>query len=89
MSYPTRLAVDLSSKRNRFAIGSHWIAQRAVQLSALFIFGLKKRLKKGRCKSLIVEEDAYLGSLQHYVHLNPVRAKMCSVSGLKDYRWSS
>ena len=47
------------------------------------------KLFQGRYKSLIVEEDAYLGSLQHYVHLNPVRAKMCSVSGLKDYRWSS
>ena len=46
-------------------------------------------LRQGRYKSLIVEEDSCLGALQHYVHLNPVRAKMCSVEDLKDYRWSS
>ena len=47
------------------------------------------KLFQGRFKSLIVEEDAYLGSLLHYVHLNPVRAGVCEVKGLKDYRWSS
>ena len=47
------------------------------------------KLFQGRYKSLIVEEDTYLGALQHYVHLNPVRANMCSVPELKDYRWSS
>ena len=47
------------------------------------------KLFQGRYKSLIVEEDSYLGALQHYVHLNPVQAKMCTVEELKDYRWSS
>ena len=47
------------------------------------------KLFQGRYKSLIVEEGAYLGALQHYVHLNPVRASMCSVTDLKKYRWSS
>jgi len=47
------------------------------------------KLFQGRYKSLIVEEAAYLGALQHYVHLNPVRAKMCSVPELQNYRWSS
>lgn len=47
------------------------------------------KLFQGRYKSLIVEEDAYLGALLHYVHLNPVRAGMCDVTGLADYRWSS
>jgi len=50
---------------------------------------LHGKLFHGRYKSLIVEEDAYLGGLLHYVHLNPVRAGMCSVSELKKYRWSS
>ena len=36
-----------------------------------------------------MEEDAYLGSLLHYVHLNPVRAGICDVAGLGGYRWSS
>jgi len=47
------------------------------------------KLFQGRYKSLIVEESAYLGGLLHYVHLNPVRAKMVSVSELRDYLWSS
>jgi REP element-mobilizing transposase RayT len=47
------------------------------------------KLFQGRYKSLIVEEDAYLGALQHYVHLNPVRAGICTVNELKAYRWSS
>ena len=47
------------------------------------------KLFQGRYKSLIIEEDAYLGALQHYVHLNPVRAGMCTVDELKAYRWSS
>jgi REP element-mobilizing transposase RayT len=41
------------------------------------------KLFQGRYKSLIVEEDSYLGALLHYVHLNPVRASMVSVDQLK------
>ena len=47
------------------------------------------KLFQGRYKSLIVEEDSYLGALLHYTHLNPVRAGLTDVEGLRDYRWSS
>jgi putative transposase len=47
------------------------------------------KLFQGRYKSLIVEEDSYLGALLHYVHLNPVRAGICQVADLSEYRWSS
>lgn len=47
------------------------------------------KLFQGRYKSLIVEEDSYLGALLHYVHLNPVRASMVDIDRLKEYRWSS
>ena len=47
------------------------------------------KLFQGRYKSLIVEESGHLGSLLHYVHLNPVRAKLCELGELKHYRWSS
>lgn len=47
------------------------------------------KLFQGRYKSLIVEEDSHLGALLHYVHLNPVRARMVTVEQLKEYRWSS
>jgi REP element-mobilizing transposase RayT len=47
------------------------------------------KLFQGRFKSLLVEEDAYLGPLLHYLHLNPVRAGMCDVGNLAGYRWSN
>lgn len=47
------------------------------------------RLFQGRFKSLHVEPGGSLAALSHYVHLNPVRAGICSVEELKDYRWSS
>jgi REP element-mobilizing transposase RayT len=50
---------------------------------------LHGKLFQGRYKSLIVEEDGYLGALLHYTHLNPVRAGMTDVKNLREYRWSS
>ena len=50
---------------------------------------LHGKLFQGRYKSLIVEEGSYLDALFHYTHLNPVRAGMVDVGGLRDYRWSS
>lgn len=47
------------------------------------------KLFQGRYKSLIIEDESYLGALLHYVHLNPVRAGMVDVSELGGYRWSS
>ena len=46
-------------------------------------------LFQGRYKSLIVENRERLGWLCHYIHLNPVRAKICPVEELAAYRWSS
>lgn len=39
--------------------------------------------------TLVVERDEYLGPLIHYIHLNPVRAGIVTVKGLRDWRWSS
>ena len=46
-------------------------------------------LFQGRYKSLIVENRERLAWLCHYLHLNPVRAKICGVEELGGYRWSS
>ena len=46
-------------------------------------------LFQGRYKSLLVDPDEGLGSLCHYIHLNPVRAKLRSLSELSGYRWTS
>ena len=44
---------------------------------------------QGRYKSLVVDRDAYMGTLLDYIHLNPVRAGIVSRDCLPDYRWSS
>jgi len=46
-------------------------------------------LFQGRFKSLIVERDEYLGPLIHYIHLNPVRAKLAAIEKPEGYRWST
>jgi putative transposase len=43
--------------------------------------------KKGRFKSIIVENDTYLPRLSCYIHRNPIRAGI--VERLADYEWSS
>ncbi len=54
-------------------------------------FNLKNSLDghlfRGRFKSIIVENDAYLLRLSCYIHRNPLRADI--VSRLADYPWSS
>ena len=51
---------------------------------------LRGHLFSGRYKAVLVEENDYLTTLVHYVHLNPVRAKLLRVAGgLESYPWSS
>jgi len=45
-------------------------------------------LFQGRYKSLLIEPGR-LGCVCHYIHLNPVRAGLCTVPQLRDWRWSS
>ena len=46
-------------------------------------------LFQGRYKSLVVDPAGGLGPLCHYIHLNPVRAKLCPVAALPAQRWTS
>jgi len=46
-------------------------------------------LFQGRYKSLMVDPAEGLGPLCHYIHLNPVRAKVCPISQLARWPWSS
>jgi len=47
-------------------------------------------LFSGRYKALLVEENEYLTTLIHYVHLNPIRAKLVTQGkGIESYQWSS
>lgn len=51
--------------------------------------GERGHLFQGRYKSLLVEEGEWLGTLCHYIHLNPVRANMTGVEQLRSYRYGS
>jgi len=46
-------------------------------------------LFRGRYKSILVDEEAYLLQLTRYIHRNPVEVKKKMVKQLSDYRWSS
>lgn len=47
------------------------------------------RLFQGRYKSVIVDPGEGRGPLCHYIHLNPVRARLCAAEELPEWRWSS
>jgi len=44
---------------------------------------------QGRYKAILVEENRPLSGLIDYIHLNPVRAGLCDIKTLKNYRLSS
>lgn len=44
-------------------------------------------LFQGRFKSKLISDDHYLIELCYYIHMNPVKAKICKK--LDEYRWSS
>ncbi len=46
-------------------------------------------LFQGRFRGPVLERGAGLGQVCQYIHMNPVRAGMVQVSGLKDFRYSS
>ena len=46
-------------------------------------------LFQGRYKALLVEPCYALGQVCDYIHLNPVRARICPVDALEDYRFGS
>jgi len=44
---------------------------------------------QGRYHALMVQDGAHLGSVAHYIHLNPARARIVEASAGESYRWSS
>ncbi len=78
----------LSTPRGNLSEGMRW-------LQSVFAnrFNRYRResghLFQGRFKSLAVENPERLGWLCHYLHLNPVRAKLTLIDELNNYRWSS
>lgn len=44
-------------------------------------------LFRGRYKSILIEENVYLLQVSRYIHLNPIKAKLCKTP--EQYEWSS
>src|SRR5690606_13765855 len=44
---------------------------------------------QGRYKAIHVEPGHALAQVAHYIHLNPMRAKVVAVERLLEFRWSS
>ncbi len=70
------------------SLGMKWLQGTWARRSNLY-HGLIGRPFQGRYKALLVEPGHVLGQVAHYVHLNPVRAKIVASKSASDYRWSS
>lgn len=78
----------LETPEGNLVKGMHWLqATFATRFNRLR--GERGHLFQGRYKALLVEEGEPLGQVGHYIHLNPVRAGIASMTDLKDYRYSS
>ena len=86
MSNHYHLAV--STPRANLAEGMSWL-QGTFALRFNRLRSERGHLFQGRYKSLVVDPDGGLGPLCHYIHLNPVRARLCAVAELPSYRWVS
>lgn len=75
----------ISTPRANLVEGMRWL-QGTFALRFNRFRGERGHLFQGRYKSLLVDPADGLGALCHYIHLNPVRAHLCAVTGLKRYR---
>ena len=68
--------------------GMHWLQ---VTFATRFNRWRDERghLFQGRYKALLVEPGEALGAVCHYIHLNPVRARIISAAELRRYHYSS
>lgn len=86
MSNHYHLAVE--TVNGNLSVGMQWL-QSTFANKFNRLRSVNGHLFQGRFKSLIVDKDEYLGPLLHYIHLNPVRAKLLEMGDLPKYRWSS
>jgi len=78
----------LETKDGNLSEGMRWL-QSVFAIRFNRFRGESGHLFQGRFKSLEVEGLEQMAWLCHYLHLNPVRAKICPLESLADYRWSS
>jgi putative transposase len=80
--------VALKTPEPNLVAGIKWLQSTFATRFSRFT-GERGHVFQGRYKSLLVEEDRPLLGLIDYIHLNPVRAGICSLENLKNYRLSS
>ena len=86
MSNHFHLAVELTEPN--LSAGMKWLQGTWIRRYN----GLRKLIGRpfqGRYKALLVEPGEALGRVCHYIHLNPVRAKLVKPSKAVKYPWSS
>ena len=86
MSNHFHLAV--APPRGNLVEGMRWMQGTFANRFNLFR-GERGHLFEGRYMSLVVDSSDGLGALCHYIHLNPVRARMCLPRALPAYLWTS
>jgi hypothetical protein len=86
MSNHYHLAVE--TPRANLAAGMQWL-QGTFSTRFNRMRGERGHLFQGRYKSLVVDPVEGLGPLCHYIHLNPVRARVRPVERLAEWPWSS
>lgn len=86
MSNHFHLAVELTEPN--LSEGMKWLQGTWIRRYNAFR-GLMGRPFQGRYKALLVAPGHAFAQVCHYIHLNPVRARICEPSQLGGYRWSS
>ncbi len=86
MSNHFHLAVELTEPN--LSVGMKWLQGTWIRRHN-GLRGLIGRPFQGRYKALLLEPGPALGQVCHYIHLNPVRARLVSPAKVADYAWSS
>lgn len=80
------LALEISEPN--LSEGMKWLQGTWIRRTNVFRH-LVGRPFQGRYKALLVEAGHHLAQVCHYIHLNPVRAKVVTADKAADYPWSS
>lgn len=68
--------------------GMHWLQSTWATRFNRF-WQERGHLFQGRYQAVLIEDDAALGRVVDYIHLNPVRAKIVPPDQVRNFRWSS
>lgn len=84
----THFHFAITTPRANLSAGMHW-RQCTFATRCNRFRNERGHVFQGRFKSIAIEAGDPLGFVCHSIHLNPVRAKLCSVTGLESYPWTS